>query len=98
MAPRRTRTHTRILARGDALRIERLSQGWTAADFSARIGITRAHLSVVELRKRGLSDEVAIKILSVLQARNPELSFDDIFEIDRNGAGHRNGEQLALLR
>ena len=66
---------SKIYAR-PGLRAERLSQGWTMREFARRIGITRASLSGIELRRWGVSERVAIEISRVLHK-----DFDDLFEI-----------------
>lgn len=67
---------SRILSLPGAVRNARLDQGWLAKDFCARIGISRAQLSVIESRKRGASERVAMKIAQSLQK-----DFGDLFEI-----------------
>lgn len=66
----------RILSLPRAVRKARLDQGWLAKDFCARVGISRAQLSVIESRKGGASESVAMKIAQSLQK-----DFGDLFEI-----------------
>jgi transcriptional regulator with XRE-family HTH domain len=71
-----SRHKRRILAK-PRLRAERITQGWLMSDFARRIGISRAALSAIELRKRGVSERTAMLIVSVLHKDFDEL-FDDI--------------------
>jgi transcriptional regulator with XRE-family HTH domain len=72
----RSARRSRILSLPNAVRNERLDQGWLAKDFCSRIGISRAQLSAIESRKSGASETAAMKIAQSLQK-----DFGDLFEI-----------------
>ena len=83
--------HSRIFAK-TTLRAERLSQGWLAADFSRRIGITRSALSGIELRKYGVSERVAVEMAKTLHADVSEL-----FEFISPYTAEEEKEEAALV-
>jgi len=84
------RPKSRILPKSEILRSERLSQGWKASHFADQIGVSRTFLSRIEGGGYGVSEATAIRILQLLREKNPNLSFDDIFTIERpNGAKSR---------
>lgn len=70
-----SRKKSKIYARPN-LRLERLKLGWTMSDFARRVGISRASISAIELRRWGVSEKVAIAICHVLHK-----DFDELFEI-----------------
>jgi len=82
---------TRILAKAH-LRSERLTQGWIARDFARRVGISRASLSAIELRKQGLSERVAVEMAKVLH-----VEFDALFEVLSVHTAEREDEEALLV-
>ena len=85
------RHKSRIFAKS-RLRSERLAQGWIARDFARRVGISRAALSAIELRKRGLSEQVAVTIAQVLH-----VDFKELFDvIPANNTNNPENEEDAI--
>jgi len=72
----RSKKRTRIIASGDALKRRRLGAGYNAVRFSRIVGITRAQLSMIELRRSGVSEQTAVEI-----ARALDCGITDLFEI-----------------
>ena len=70
-----TKKKSKIYARPN-LRLERLKLGWTMSDFARRVGISRASISAIELRRWGVSEKAAIAICHALHK-----DFDELFEI-----------------
>ena len=75
------------------LRIERLTQGWQMEDFARRIGISRAALSGLELRRWGTSERVAINICKTLHK-----DFEELFEyvIDPAAEEQKDANHIAV--
>ena len=82
---------TRILAKPH-LRSERLTQGWIAKDFARRVGISRASLSAIELRKQGVSERVAVEIARVLH-----VDFDLVFDVISVHRTEKEDEEALLV-
>lgn len=76
------RAKTRILSK-ETLRSYRLTQGIKASHFAEQVGISRAHLSGIESGRHGVSEKIAIRMLQILRERDPNITFDDVFAIER---------------
>ena len=68
--------YSKIMSRPNAVRKERLAQGWLAGKFAQAVGITRSQLAAIEARKSGTSEATAVAIARLLNRE-----FDELFEI-----------------
>ena len=85
------RDKSRIIAKPE-LRAKRLAQGWIATDFTKRIGISRASLSLIELGKRGVSERVAVAIAQALHT-----DFGELFDVIPAHTTDKEDEEAALV-
>jgi transcriptional regulator with XRE-family HTH domain len=65
----------KIVSKPNAVRFERIAQGWETVDFAARLGISRVHLTNIE-NGAGTSVKTASEIARVLR-----IDFRDLFEV-----------------
>ena len=68
--------HTRIAAKGKALKMRRLELGYTQRDFAKAVGISRQQLSMIESGASGASEEKAVAIAQRLRC-----DFDKVFDV-----------------
>lgn len=58
----------------------------TQSEIAAELGQTQGNVSFYELGSQNVPAPVAAKLIEIAKARGVDLSFDDIYVVERSGA------------